>query len=99
MAADASMERLNYVLGLQAVARLVIQLNQSLAALNSLYVGGGLSGTFTDAEMAANPVTKHMVALDVGTFTANLNTVQAALTPAIIQNMAKAVGTPVGLPQ
>ena len=34
-----------------------------------------------------------MLAVDIGTYTANLQTIQTALTPAILQNMAKAVGT------
>ena len=97
MAADTSQERKNYVLGMQAVARLVLQLNAAMTTLNNLYQGGGLSGTFLDTDLAALPGTKHMVAADVGTFTANLNTIQAAMTTAIIQNMAKCVGQPPGV--
>lgn len=95
MAADASSERMNYVNGLQDVAQLVLQLNHALIGLNNLYLGGGLSGTFVDAELLGSARTKHLVALDIGTYTANLNTVAAALTPAIVQNMAKAAGKPI----
>jgi hypothetical protein len=92
MAADASTERMNYVTGLQAVAKQVLLLNAQLSHLNNMYLGGGLSGTFVDAELAVSAGTKHMVAADIGTFTANLNSITTALTSGIIQNMAKAVG-------
>lgn len=95
MAVDASTERAAYVTGLQNVAKLILQLNAQMNGLNTLYQGGGLSGTFVDAEVQNNNATKHLTGADIGTFTANLNTVQAALTVPILNNMAKAVGTPV----
>ena len=97
MAADLSVVRMNYVVGtpagLQAIAKLVLQLNEAMTAASNLYNGAGLSGTFVDAELAANAATKHLLAADIGTYTANLNTISAALTAPILQNMAKAVGT------
>jgi hypothetical protein len=92
MAADLSIVRMTYVTNLQAVAKLVGQLNSKLDELNTLYLGAGLSGTFVDAELLANNATKHITAADVGTYTANLNTINAALTDPILQDMAKAVG-------
>lgn len=94
MAADPSQVRYQYVVGLQAVAKQLQQLNAAMISLSNLYNGGGLSGTFVDAELAGNTNTKHMVAADVGTFTANLNTVQTAMSAAIVQNMSKCVGMP-----
>jgi hypothetical protein len=98
MAADASAVRMNYVLAMQAVQRQALALNRAMADLNNLYLGAGLSGTFLDAELAGNAGTKHLVAADVGTLTANLNTVQAAFTTAIVQGMAKGVGGAGGVP-
>jgi hypothetical protein len=94
MAADLSQVRFQYVSGMQAVEKLLIQLNAAMTGLSALYNGAGLSGTFVDAELAGNTNTKHMVAADIGTFTANLNTVQAAMSTAIIQNAEKCVGLP-----
>lgn len=87
--------RAEYVAGLQDVAADLIKASRKMDKLDDLYVGAGLSGTFSDAEMDDDPGTQHMVAADVGTYTANLNTVRAAVTTAIIRNMAKAVGKPV----
>lgn len=95
MAADLSVVRMNYVLQMQAVEKQLLLLNAQLTALSSLYNGAGLSGTFLDAELAANNATKHMTSADVGTYTSNLQTVQAALTSGIVQNAEKCVGTPV----
>ena len=92
MAADLSQVRQQYVYGLQAVAAELLKVAVDLANLNTLYLGGGLSGTFVDAELAANTNTKHMLGADIGTFTANLNTVSTAISAAIQQNMAKCVG-------
>jgi hypothetical protein len=84
MAANLAQVRFQYTLGMQAVAKLLIQ----------LYNGAGLSGTFLDAELALNANTMQMLGVDVGTYTANLNTVQAAMSSAIVQNMEKCVGIP-----
>jgi hypothetical protein len=97
VAVDASVVRQNYVLALQAVSRQGLLFNKALADLNNLYLGAGLSGTFVDAELAATPPTKHLAAADVGTYTANLNTVAAALTP-VVQNLSKCVGGSGGVP-
>jgi hypothetical protein len=96
MAADLTTVRQNYVLGMQRVAKLLLQLNAAMSDLSNLYNGAGLSGTFLDAELSGSAATKHLVAADVGTYTANLNTVQAAITGPILNNMGKAVGAPVG---
>ena len=95
MAADLSAVRANYVSGLQNVATLMIRLNRAMAELSALYNGGGLSGTFTDEELAAITSTKQLLAADIGTYTTNLGTVQTAMSSAILQNMAKCVGSPV----
>jgi hypothetical protein len=92
--ADPSQVRMQYVFGLQAAAKLVQQLNNTLNNLEALYLGNGLTGTFTDADLAANSNTKHLLGTDIGTFTSNLNTITNAMTTTIIQNMAKAVGSP-----
>ena len=95
VAADLSQVRMQYVFGLQAVAKQIVQLNGALTNLSSLYNGAGLSGTFVDGELAGNSNTKQMVSGDVGTYTANLNTVQTAISSAIVNNMMKCVGTQV----
>lgn len=95
MAADLSFTRSNYVVGLQAVAKLTLQLNEAMTNLSNLYNGAGLSGTFVDAELAAAAGTKHLLGVDIGTYTANLTTVQTAMSTPILQNLAKAVGSPV----
>ena len=95
MPADASVVRQNYTIGLQNVSKLMLQLNTAMNSLSALYNGDGLSGTFVDAELATSAGTKHLLAADVGTFTANLITVQAAMSTPILQNMAKCVGNPV----
>ncbi len=94
MAADLSQVRQQYVYGMQAVAKQMLALNLALVNLSNLYTGAGLSGTFVDAELAANTNTKQMLGADVGTYTANLNTIQTALTTGILNNMGKCVGTP-----
>jgi len=92
MAANYVATRAAYVSGLQNVAKLMLQLNTAMNSLSTLYNGAGLSGTFADNELAANTSTEQMVAADVGTFTANLTTVQTAMSSAILQNMAKCCG-------
>lgn len=92
MAANLAPVRANYVGGLQNVAKLMLQLNNAMNELSNLYNGAGLSGTFTDQELAANTSTCQMLGADVGTFTANLTTVQTAMSSAILQNMAKCSG-------
>jgi hypothetical protein len=98
MAADSSAVRMNYVLAMQAVSRQGLAFNRAMSDLNNLYLGAGLSGTFVDTELAGNAGTKHLTALDVGTVTANLNTLAAAFTAALTQNLAKAVGGAGGVP-
>lgn len=94
MAASLVQTRAAYVTGLQNVAKLLLQLNDQMNNIGSLYAGAGLSGSFVDAELAANTSTNQMVAGDIGTFTANVTTVQTAMSSAILQNMAKCLGTP-----
>lgn len=94
MAASYVQTRAAYVTGLQNVAKLMLQLNDAMNNIGSLYSGAGLSGQFVDAELAANTSTCQMVAADVGTFTSNLGTVQTAMSSAILQNMAKCLGSP-----
>lgn len=93
--ADLSKVRSIYVAAMQSACDDVIALCAKLDQLNNLYTGAGLSGTFLDAELAADVTQKHMLAVDVGTFTANLQTVRAAVTGPILGNMAKATGKPV----
>lgn len=92
MAADTSYERQQYIFALQSAAKATQALNNQYTNLLNLYNGGGLSGTFLDADLAANNTTKQMLAADVATFTSNIQTIQTAMSSAIIQNMAKCVG-------
>jgi hypothetical protein len=95
MAADASFERQQAIFALQATCGAFLTANKKLNDYLNLYNGGGLSGTFLDADCAVNNTTKHMVGVDIGTFTANLQTIQATLTAssnAILNNLAKCVG-------
>lgn len=92
MAADLKAVRLAYVNKMKEACKKVAELNTFLNNLKNLYVGSKLSGTFVDAEMLDKEFTRHMVAADVATYTANLATISAAMTPAIIENMSKAVG-------
>lgn len=94
MAASLVQTRAAYVTGLQNVAKLLLQLNDQMNNIASLYGGAGLSGTFIDAELAANTSTNQMLGADIGTFTANVATVQAAMSTPILQNMAKCLGSP-----
>lgn len=94
MAASYVQSRAAYVTGLQNVAKLLLQLNDQMNNIASLYTGAGLSGGFVDAELAANTSTCQMVAADIGTYTSNLTTVQTAMSAAILQNMAKCLGSP-----
>jgi len=96
MPADLAFVRQQYTSKMQDACRLVSQLGLTLTDLGNLYAGAGLSGTFSDAELSLNNVTKHLVAADIGTYTANLETVHTAMSSAILQNMAKAVGTTSG---
>lgn len=93
--ADLTKVRSEYVAGMQHAASLVLQLNNALDNLSALYQGAGLSGTFLDAELLEDVTSKHLAAADIGTFTANLNTIRSAVTTNITQNMSKAVGKPV----
>jgi hypothetical protein len=87
--------RKKYVAGLQNAAQKVLELNRLLDELDTLYVGAGLSGTFQDAELEADVTTKHLAQGDIGTYTANLDTVNTAMSTAILRNLAKAVGKPI----
>jgi hypothetical protein len=95
MPVDASTVRQNYVIGLQAAAKLAIQFNNVMRNLSNLYNGASLSGTFADNELSSSAGTKHLSADDVGTLTFNLSTIQTAMSDPIMQNLAKAVGSPV----
>ncbi len=80
----------NYITALQRNAQMVLQLNRAMNDLINLYNGAGLSGTFTDAEVQA--ICPWLTAALVGTYTANIETIQADLTSGIIQNMANCLG-------
>lgn len=92
MAVDASTVRQTYTIALQDAANDVLNLVSKLNELNTFYLGAGLSGTFTDGEVQAYNATKHLTAVDIGTYTTNLGTITTAITTAIQQNMAKCKG-------
>lgn len=92
MAADNGFVRQNFVIALQAVAKLALQLDAAITQLDLVYQGAALVGTFTDAELANNNITKHLIGTDMATMKGQLVTLQGAYTANIRQSLAKCAG-------
>jgi hypothetical protein len=95
MAVDQTDVRANYMRQLMILAAEVQKIALNIDNLANLYTGSGLSGTFVAGDMINQ--FKHMDPAAVGTYTTNLQTVRAAITTAIEQNMAACAGQSVAL--
>jgi hypothetical protein len=94
MAQSITQVQANYIQGMQLVSSQIIALSNKLNNLINLYNGAALSGTFTDAEVQAVPGCAQLTAALIGTYTSNLESIQTAISSAIIQNLCNCIGQP-----
>lgn len=93
MAADYTQVRQNCLRGMQDLAKNLILWNAEYGKINNLYLTAGPQAGWAAGELTNDSQAKQLLPADVTTCKANMDTVAASISAAILQNLSNLAGT------